>query len=164
MGTRFKYQGVGDRGIPLTMKEIVLIHLGNLSTEIMIDGLKKEYEPALDRLMNWLYWEFTQDHRDTEIDWPDQKGGYAKDFMGPRFFEVMGRRFGDLTLQDKDRAMRIQDKERLLSLLLAEHRISLGKDSPYEVEQEGQDFSRLIEGGQEDGAEGPDTEDNNNNS
>ena len=161
---KIRYQGVGERGIPLTMKEIVLIHMENLSTEIMVDGLKKEYEPALDRLMNWLYWEFTVDHRETEIDWPTpEKDGswqYAKVLIGAKFFEVMGRRFGDPSLSDKDRSLRIQDKERLLALLLAEHRISLGKDTPYEIEQGEQDLSGLLmQEGQELDGKRPNAED-----
>ena len=165
---KLRYQGVGERGIPLTMKEIVLIHMENLSTEIMTDGLKKEYEPAIDRLMNWLYHEFTIDHKDTEIDWPvlpDRKT-MAKTTIGLAYFEVMGRSFGDPGLQEKDRALRIQDKERLLSLLLAEHKISLGKDTPYELEQGDQDLQSLLltdqvgqEGREDDRTEGPDAED-----
>jgi len=165
---KLRYQGVGERGIPLSMKEIVLIHMENLSSEIMTDGLKKEYEPAIDRLMNWLYHEFTIDHRDTEIDWPalpDRKT-WTKTTMALAYFEVMARSFGDPGLSDINRSLRIQDKERLLSLLLAEHKISLGKDTPYELEQGDQDLQSLLltdqvgQEGQEDGGrEGPDAED-----
>ena len=122
-----KYHGVGDKGIPLTMKEVVLIHLQNLSFEIVSDGLGEYYEPALDRLMNWLYFEFAEHHRDMKITW---KG--AEQLMPVAYDECMTRDFGNTKLTDVDKARRIQDKERLLSLLLAAHRITLGQVESYE--------------------------------
>lgn len=154
MGMRFKYQGVGDRGIPLTLKEIVLIHLENLSDEIVKDGVAKQFEPALDRLMNWLFWEFTEHHKEDRIRWKGQELTY------PEVFNiVMTRDFGNTKISDKERAERIQDKERLLSLLLAEHRITLGKVDSYEEAALPADIRDIIPDEEEDLPNGSDAED-----
>lgn len=113
---------------PLSMKQIVLIHLQNLSSESTYRGLYQNYERALDRLMNWLYWEFTEHH-------PDMKNDYE---------EVMDRDFGE-NVDAKKVAKRVRDKERLLSRMLALHNIHLGKDAPLSIEDlPNIDFSTII--------------------
>lgn len=109
-----------SRGFPVDLREVVLIHFQNLSNEIVTDGLKKEYEPALDRLMNWLAWEFTDHHPELKAD----------------FDATMGFKFGDLTITDKERVQRIERKERLLSRLLALHNIDLGRSQQAEEEDD----------------------------
>jgi hypothetical protein len=114
------YMQGATRGFPIDLREVVLIHFQNLSNEIVSDGLKKEYEPAVDRLMNWLAWEFTEHH-------PELKDEFDK---------VMTYKFGDMAISDHDRVKRIEMKERLLSRLLALHNIDLGRSQQAEEEDD----------------------------
>jgi hypothetical protein len=117
------------KSYPMSMTEVVLIHFYNLSNEIVNDGLKKEYEPALDRLMYWLGAEFK-----------------AHDKFTPRYKEVMDRQFGDPKMTDTQRAERIRDKELLLSDLLYEHRIHLGTQKGVQFEKaKEEDYSDELE-------------------
>lgn len=139
---KLRYQGVGERGIPMSMREVVLIHLENLSREIVTDGLGQEYEPALDMIMDLLHWEYVVDHSDEPM-----PGGGGKT-IGQAYEEVMTRSFGQTNLPDKDKALRIRDKRRLLSLLLASHRIHLGRVDSYEESTLTDDrMMQLIPGG-----------------
>lgn len=127
MKTRFG--GTSDRPFPMSLREILLIHMMNLSNEIVRDGLKKEYEPALDRLMNWFWWEFKVHHG------ADVIPGMGGKTFGVGFDEVMDRDFGKGNITDTDRVKRIQDKERILSALLAVHKIHLGTDVAFGQEE-----------------------------
>jgi hypothetical protein len=112
----------------MSMREVVLIHFQNLSNEIVVDGLGHEYEPALDRLMNWLYWEFTDGH-------PELKDDYLKEMT----INLESKKAST----DAEKGARIQRKEWLLSRLLASHGIDLGKPTPLEKSDLGTDMSGI---------------------
>ena len=92
----------------ITFREMVLYHFQNLSDESAKDGLLEHYEDALDVVMDWLYWEFTENHKE----------------FRPEYDEVMDR----TATTDKDIRKRIRDKQRVLSKLLAKHKIHLGTE------------------------------------
>lgn len=108
----------------ITFREVVLYHFQNLSDESVGDGLRREYEDAVDRLMNWLFHEFTQHHGDDEVLFMDADGKPKKTTFGEAFIEVMHRGWGE-NWTDARKVRRIQHKEWLLSLLLSKHGIDL---------------------------------------
>ena len=138
----------------MSLNEVVLVHFMNLSTEIVRDGLMKEYEPAVDRLMYWLYAEFRA-HAADVVDWSDEKGVISKRKMGDLYSEITNRRFGDPSINDKDRGMRIREKEMLLSALLYAHKVNLGGGKGVQFEKATEaDYANVLEEDEEEDSGG----------
>lgn len=118
------YTQAGGSPMKITFREMVLYHFQNLSDESAKDGLMEHYEDALDVAMDWLYWEFTENHPDFKVEYE----------------EVMER----VATTDKEVRKRIRDKQRVLSKLLAKHRIHLGtQKEQYQADAEDGDFQAI---------------------